>query len=69
MSGITLTFSRTFGGAHVVAEPEHNTHPPEADDTPDTEHRPLGALAVVGFLTVTILVFWYGMFFLNMVRN
>ena len=36
---------------------------------PDTEHRPLGALAITGFLTLTILVFWFGMFALNMVRN
>lgn len=30
---------------------------------------PSGALAVVGFLTVTIAVFWFGMYALNMVRN
>ena len=36
---------------------------------PDTEQRPIGALAIVGFLTLTILVFWYGMFALNLVRN
>jgi hypothetical protein len=36
---------------------------------PDTEHRPIGALLVVGFLTLTILVTWYGMFALNLVRN
>lgn len=37
--------------------------------TPDTEQRPLGALAVTGFLTVTILVFWFGMFALNLARS
>jgi hypothetical protein len=36
---------------------------------PDTEHRPIGALLVVGFLTLTIMVTWYGMFALNVVRN
>ena len=35
----------------------------------DTEQRPLGALAVTGFLTVTILVLWFGMYFLNLVRS
>jgi len=43
--------------------------PDEAGPPPDTEHRPIGALAIVGFLTLTIMVFWYGMFALNMVRN
>jgi hypothetical protein len=55
-----------------------DAHPPEGhaasapDDEglpPGAETRPLGALMVVGFLTVTILVFWYGMFALNLVRN
>ena len=47
---------------------------PEAADAAagaaaDTEQRPLGALAVTGFLTVTILVMWFGMYFLNLVRS
>jgi len=37
--------------------------------TPDTEQRPLGALAVTGFLTVTILVLWFGMYALNLARS
>lgn len=36
---------------------------------PDPEQRPMGALAVVGFLTLTIMVFWFGMYALNVVRN
>lgn len=46
-------------------------HPPDEAEgpQPDTEHRPLGALAVVGFLTLTIMVFWFGMYALNVVRN
>ncbi len=46
-------------------------HSPDAagGPQPDTEHRPLGALAVVGFLTLTIMVFWFGMYALNIVRN
>jgi len=46
-------------------------HPPDeaGGPQPDTEHRPLGALAVVGFLTLTIMVFWFGMYALNVVRN
>jgi len=42
---------------------------PPAGTPPDTEQRPLGALAVTGFLTVTILVLWFGMYFLNLVRS
>lgn len=46
-------------------------HPPDeaGGPQPDTEHRPLGALAVVGFLTLTIMVLWFGMYALNVVRN
>ena len=54
------------------AEPARDAaHPPDAagGPQPDTEHRPLGALAVVGFLTLTIMVFWFGMYALNVVRN
>jgi hypothetical protein len=43
--------------------------PPAGGPPPDTEHRPIGALAIVGFLTLTIMVTWYGMFALNLVRN
>jgi hypothetical protein len=56
------------GGAHP---PETNANPGQDDESlpPGAETRPLGALMIVGFLTVTILVFWYGMFALNLVRN
>jgi len=56
----------------------HGTQPPggqpppgdaAAGAVPDTEQRPLGALAVTGFLTVTILALWFGMYFLNLVRS
>jgi hypothetical protein len=43
--------------------------PPEVGLPPDAERRPIGALLIVGFLTLTILVSWYGMFALNVVRN
>jgi hypothetical protein len=42
---------------------------PQRGLPPDAEQRPIGALLVVGFLTLTILVTWYGMFALNLVRN
>ncbi len=42
----------------------HTEQPPQ-----DTEQRPLGALAVTGFLTVTILVLWFGMYALNLARS
>lgn len=41
----------------------------EGTAPPDTERRPLGALAVTGFLTVTILVLWFGMYALNLARS
>ena len=55
-------------GAHP---PESPANPAQDDESlpPGAETRPVGALMVVGFLTVTILVFWYGMFALNLVRN
>ncbi len=43
--------------------------PPAGGLPPDAEHRPIGALAIVGFLTFTIMVTWYGMYALNVVRN
>ena len=57
--------------------PAHDRHPPtaeaaasaEAPPTPDAEQRPLGALAVTAFLVVAILVSWFGMYALNVVRN
>ena len=45
-------------------------HEREGESPPPVmERRPLGALAVTGFLTVTILVFWFGMFALNLARS
>jgi hypothetical protein len=51
--------------ALVEDERRPDVAPPEADE----EQRPLGALAVTGFLTVTILVTWFSMYFLNMARS
>lgn len=66
----------------TVDPPAHDRHPPRPDASaapPDGapsigapvegEQRPLGALAITAFLVVTILVLWFGMFFLNVVRN
>lgn len=33
------------------------------------DDRPMGAVAVTGFLMVTILVLWFGMYVLNMARS
>ena len=49
--------------------PDDGVQAPDGSLPPDAEHRPLGALAVVSFLTLTIMVFWFGMFALNVVRN
>lgn len=54
---------------------DHTVDPPEIDRQnptavpPEMEQRPLGALAITGFLVVVILVMWFGMYFLNIVRN
>lgn len=49
--------------------PDDGVQVPGGGLPPDAEHRPLGALAVVSFLTLTIMVSWFGMFALNIVRN
>ena len=63
--------------------PAHDRHPPTAvappeappglpEVTPSTseaEQRPSGALAITAFLVVAILVSWFGMYALNIVRN
>ena len=60
--------------------PAQDRHPPTAEaaaapDAPaapsisEAEQRPSGALAVVAFLVVAILVSWFGMYALNVVRN
>jgi hypothetical protein len=56
--------------------PAHDRHPPTAEaaapptaSPSEAEQRPSGALAVVAFLVVAILVSWFGMFALNAVRN
>ncbi|MDF1522259.1 MAG: cytochrome c oxidase subunit 2A [Trueperaceae bacterium] len=48
--------------------PANDRHPPTGTP-PDTEVRPLGALAITGFLVVVILGLWFGMYALNVVRN
>lgn len=55
----------------TAAPPGHDRHPPQAEPggPPDAEQRPLGALAITAFLVVTILVFWFGMYVLNLVRT
>ncbi|TVR91187.1 MAG: cytochrome c oxidase subunit 2A [Trueperaceae bacterium] len=60
------------GGRYVEQDKQHDdgrTERPVEGPPPDTEQRPLGALAVTGFLTVTILVMWFGMYALNMARS
>lgn len=54
---------------------DRKAEPPEIDRhiptpvPPEMEQRPLGALAITGFLVVVIFVVWFGMYFLNIVRN
>ena len=35
----------------------------------DLRDAPVGAIAVTTFLAITILVFWFGMYFLNIARS
>ncbi len=57
--------------------PAHDRHPPTAEaeaahqepPTSEAEQRPSGALAITAFLVVAILVSWFGMYALNVVRN
>lgn len=58
--------------------PAHDRHPPtteaevgppEPHTTYEVEQRPTGALAITAFLVVAILVSWFGMYALNIVRN
>ena len=42
---------------------------PHAPPTSEAEQRPSGALAITAFLVVAILVSWFGMYALNVVRN
>ena len=35
----------------------------------DVRYAPVGAIAVTTFLAITILVFWFGMYFLNIARS
>lgn len=64
--------------------PAHDRHPPTAEAPPPdgapeaapsaepdpvVEQRPSGALAITAFLVVAILVSWFGMYALNVVRN
>lgn len=61
--------------ARGMPEKERAAAPPDgraasaSQPPPDTEQRPLGALVVVGFLLFTIVVLWFGVFFLDRVRG
>lgn len=45
------------------------TPPPVPDVPPDNGESPSGAVAITFFLAATILVLWFGMFFLTLVRG
>lgn len=45
---------------------DRNDEPQEPTTDQDT---PVGAITVTVFLAATILVFWFGMFFLNLQRG
>lgn len=52
-----------------TADPPEQDRHPATGGPPDAEQRPTGALAITAILVVTILVFWFGMYALNVVRN
>ena len=45
---------------------DHHDEPREAGDDQDT---PVGAIVVTLFLAATILVVWFGMYFVNLQRG
>jgi hypothetical protein len=49
--------------------PTRETQSPNDPPGEESNPAPVGALAVVAFLTLTIAVFWFGMYALNIVRN
>ena len=54
-------------GATPGETPGATTHaPPEATPEATSDATPSGAIAVTVFLAATILVFWFGMYFLNL---
>ena len=53
-------------GASGPVEPRPEGGGPQEDDLRDA---PVGAIAVTTFLAITILVFWFGMYFLNIARS
>ena len=48
---------------------ETPTEPHEASGEQSYEGPPVGAIAVTTFLTVVILLVWFGMYFLNIARG
>jgi hypothetical protein len=48
---------------------DHDAETPNESPAEEAAPAPVGALAVVAFLTLTIAVFWFGMYALNIVRN
>lgn len=42
---------------------------PNSEDTPIDEPTPLGAITVTTILAITILVFWFGVYMLNISRS
>lgn len=56
-------------GRHEHGEQVPDSARLEGDAAPDGEQRPLGALAVTGFLTLVIFGAWFGMYALNLARS
>lgn len=50
-------------------EPSETGQPVESGAEDEHRDAPVGAIALTTFLAITILVFWFGMYFLNIARS
>lgn len=52
-----------------MSQPPPSDRHDEPQDETSSEDTPMGAIVVTVFLAATILVFWFGMYFLNLQRG
>ena len=53
----------------MTDNPDNPDKPEDHHDTDTDASAPTGAIFVTTFLTVVILVFWFGVYILNVVRG
>ena len=67
MADEKLDATETPNATKTPTEPHEAPH--EASGEQSYEGPPVGAIAVTTFLTVVILLLWFGMYFLNIARG